>query len=101
MTIELEDIKEHLMIEHNLDDYLLLTYEEAAVEAVTKHCNVSSIDELKLENGDLSPSIRQAILVLIGHWYANREVVSYGNPSPIPYAFEYLISLNQTYYHTN
>lgn len=101
MVIELEDIKQHLMIEHDMDDYLLLTYEEAAVDAVKTHCNVKSIEELYTEDGELSPTIRQAILVLIGHFYQNREVITYGAPTSIPFAFEYLISLNQTYYQTN
>ena len=101
MLIELEDLKSHLMVEHNLDDLLLLQYEEVAVDTVVKHCNVKSINELMDENGELFPTIRQAILVLVGHFYQNREMISFGNPQKLPYSFEYLISLNQEYYHTN
>lgn len=101
MIIELEDLKSHLMVEHNLDDLLLLQYEEVAIDTVVKHCNVKSIDELMDENGELFPTIRQAILVLVGHFYQNREMISFGNPQKLPYSFEYLISLNQEYYHTN
>lgn len=101
MLIELDDLKSHLQVEHNLDDLLLLQYEEVAVDAVKTHLNLNSEDDMLDDNGDLKPSIRQAILVLIGHFYQNREVVAYGNPTKLPLSFEYLISLNQEYYHTN
>jgi uncharacterized phage protein (predicted DNA packaging) len=96
--IDLQDIKQHLQIEHNLDDYILLTYLEAATEAVKTHCNVGSLDDLCDENGELRPSIRQAILLLTGNFYQNREIVSFGVPTELPKGFEYLIDLNKKYY---
>lgn len=39
------------------------------------------------------PTIRQALLLLIGHWYANRETVNIGNiSSSLPFATEALLS---------
>ena len=36
-------------------------------------------------------AIKQAMLLLIGHWYANREAVAAGNLGPLPFAVDALL----------
>ena len=35
--------------------------------------------------------LRQAMLLLVGHWYANREAVAAGNLGPLPFAVDALL----------
>lgn len=43
--------------------------------------------------GDIPPPITQAVLLLVGHWYANREAVNVGNiVSALPFAVDALLS---------
>ena len=49
--------------------------------------------------GDLPEPIRQAMLLLIGHWYENREAVNVGNiVSALPFAVEALLGPYRIFY---
>ncbi len=49
--------------------------------------------------GDVPESIRQAMLLLIGHWYENREAVNVGNiVSEMPMAVEALLFPHRVFY---
>ena len=41
---------------------------------------------------DVPPAIKAAILLLVGHWYVNREAASSGSLSAVPLAFDALIA---------
>lgn len=41
---------------------------------------------------DIPESIRHAMLLLIGHWYMNREAVMVGTPSVLPFGVELLLN---------
>jgi uncharacterized phiE125 gp8 family phage protein len=41
---------------------------------------------------DVPSSIRQAVLLLVGHWYANREAVTSDPAAPLPFAVDALLS---------
>lgn len=70
--IELEEIKQHLRIDHNLDDELLELYSTAALEAAENHIGKTfGSDTVKFTQG-----IKVGCLMFIGHLYANRETVS-------------------------
>ena len=45
-----------------------------------------------LESGDLPLPLRQAMLLILGHFYMNRESVSVTQMTQIPYGFEFLIA---------
>ncbi len=48
--------------------------------------------------GDVPDSIRQAIYLLVGHWYANREAVNVGQPAhEVPLAVESLLYPHRIY----
>ena len=97
MYIDLATIKRHLVIDHNDDDILLADLETVAEDAVKRDLNLYSLKEIEDCTGMLPASVIQAMLLLLGTLYANRESVSYGNPTVVPHSYEYLISLSRNY----
>lgn len=80
--ITLEQVKHQCRIEHNEEDDLLIGYIDAA-EAFAAGWIDGKLDE---DN----PAQQQALLLLVSHWYENREAVNndYQKPTPIPFGFE-------------
>lgn len=97
MYIDLDTIKRHLIIDHNDDDLLLADLETVAEDAVRRDLNLYSLKEIEDCSGMLPASVIQAMLLLIGTLYANRESVSYGQAHPVPHAYEYLLDLARNY----
>lgn len=97
MYVLLSDVKNHLYLDdsYKSDDNYLISLIQAAESAVSQHLNRDLKD--CLVKGYLEPSIKHAILLLIGTWYNNRESVTYGTPKEIPQCFDYLIALNKRY----
>ncbi|MBI46752.1 MAG: hypothetical protein CMG91_04685 [Marinobacter sp.] len=106
--LELDIIKQHVRLEPDFveDDTLLETYSTAAQRLVENHTGrtlyataaeipkdpdtgeVTDEDALVLDD-----DITTAMLLLIGHWYVNRESVVVGAiTSELPMAVEALIS---------
>ena len=46
------------------------------------------------EDGEIPTPLLQAMLLMIGNLYQNRESVSFTNTSEIPFAYDYLLSLH-------
>jgi len=100
-------VKQHCRIELDFadDDTLLDTYIQAAwryVETWTRRTLYESADqEGYAEDCDgllLSDDVIAAMLLLIGHWYANRETVNVGNiTSEMPFATEALLQPYRIY----
>lgn len=94
--ISLNLVKSHLVVNHDDDDELIIHYENAAVSAFNTTTNRTLIkqDEALPEAiGNViqaDDEIIQGLLLLIGHWYANRETVSSGGVVKLPYAVDYL-----------
>lgn len=91
MYITLGLCKQHLLIDEDFtddDNYILLLI-QAAEDAVAHHLNYPL--EKLVRNGELPSSIIQAILLLIGNFYNNREPVSYGTVLKVPYTIDYLL----------
>lgn len=97
MYIALSEAKKHLLIDRDFkeDDEYILALIDTAEEAVSKNLN-TQLDSIT-EGGELPPSVKAAILLLIGNLYANREPVAYTSVNKVPYTFDYLISLNKNY----
>lgn len=67
-TIPLEDVKEYLKVEHNLEDRLIGRLTSAAIETASQRTN---------RVFDTIPAaIELAILKTIAYWYENRSEVS-------------------------
>lgn len=80
MLITVAEIKTHLRIDYDVDsnddpiaepiiDAELTAFYDAAVDYVTQYID----REIPLDNGKLPPSLRAAILLVIGDLYENRE----------------------------
>ena len=82
--IALSLVKQQLRVFHDDEDDLIQGYTDAALSAFESWTNRTLIDpahELPDPPGKaitLSKSIQQGALLLIGHWYANREAVAVG-----------------------
>ena len=96
--IPLELAKKHLNLDDDYteDDEYILGLVAAAKGAVEMALN-ASLDRLAEENGGEVPmAIIQAILLMVGNWYQNREITG-SKVAALPYNFEYLINLYKHY----
>lgn len=77
--LDLNLVKEHLRVDDDQDDTLITAYVDAAVEYVQQHCDrrIVEVPATPAEMA-LTLDIQQAVLLLVGHWYANREEVVVG-----------------------
>ena len=85
MYLSIADVKRHLIIDHNQDDRYLADLITVAQDAVRRDLNVYSLKELEDCTGMLPACVTQAMLLLIGTLYANRESISFGSPRAVPH----------------
>lgn len=83
MYITIEDLKKHLNVDHSEDDSYIEELAEVAEDAVAEYLN-RSLSEFADDSGNLKASVRHAIRLLVGTWYANRESVAFASPSVMP-----------------
>ena len=77
--IDLPLIKLHLRVDGDEEDNLIGSYLNAAVEYVQQHCDRRLVDVPEgPDQMALTDDVKQAILLLVGHWYATRESVVVG-----------------------
>ena len=69
---------------------------QAAQNVVEVHLD-RPLDSLENEEGNLPSSLIQAMLLLVGTWYANRESVSFASNSVLPHSYDYIIALYKNY----
>jgi len=64
-------------------DALLEGYVAAAVSHVEQHCDRRIVEGSPVDDGEMAmtPDVEQAVRLLVGHWYANREAVVVGEVS--------------------
>ena len=96
--IPIELVKKHLNLDEDYieDDEYILGLVGAAKGAVEKALN-ASLDRLAEENGGEVPmAIIQAILLMVGNFYQNREITG-SKTAALPYNFEYLVNLYKHY----
>ena len=97
--ITLDDVKYKCRIDHDAEDTLLNLYINASYRAVEKFTDKTLVfDEIPTDSDKercilLSDDINQACLMLIAHWYANRETVMANmvNVAQMPYAVDFLL----------
>ncbi|MNP38215.1 Phage gp6-like head-tail connector protein [compost metagenome] len=88
--IDLAKVKLHLRVDVADEDELLQDYIDAAISSFETWCNrtlVAKDTPLPEPLGNalvLSKSIAQGALLLIGHWYANRESSVAGVATELP-----------------
>lgn len=104
-VVTLAEAKKHLNIESYFtdDDTYIETLIDVSFNAIINRCNnqtwIDSGVTLATEFADIVVSgstipipIKQAVLLMVGNLYANREPVSFGSPVNIPYTLEFLIA---------
>ena len=82
MYITVEDLKKHLNVDHSEDDGYIGELSEVAEDAVAEYLNRPISDFVT--DGKLKASVRHAIRLLVGTWYASRESVAFASPSVLP-----------------
>ena len=99
--LTLDQIKKHLNIDSYFhdDDQYLSDLGSVAELSVEKHIDYPLNVIADKNEGELPMPIIQAMLLLIGTLYLNRESVSFGTAVPVPHAYDYLIALYQNYDH--
>lgn len=86
-----------MIIDHNDDDQYLADLITVAEDAVRRDLNLYSLKEIEDCTGMLPPAVIQAMLLLIGTLYANRESISYGQAHTVPHSYEFLLDLCRNY----
>ncbi|WP_202444710.1 head-tail connector protein [Schauerella aestuarii] len=92
--MDLDIVKQHLRVDHDSEDLLIEVYISAAKAFVAQHCNCEIVEEgiPGPEQMGYTTDVQQAVLLLVGHWYANRETVVVGAaPTAVPLAVTSLL----------
>lgn len=92
--IDLARVKAHLRVDGDEEDVLIAGYFEAAKAHVAIHCDRELVEAVPTvpEQMGFTPDVEQAVLLLVGHWYANREAVVIGTiSSAVPLAVDRLL----------
>ncbi|WP_434558024.1 head-tail connector protein [Pseudomonas sp. Z4-20] len=92
--IDMARVKLHLRVDGDEEDALIVGYFEAAKSYVAMHCDRELVETAPIgpEQIGFTPDVEQAVLLLVGHWYANREAVVTGTISTaVPLAVDRLL----------
>ncbi len=97
MYITLEQAKPHLNIDPSYtgDDKYIADLIEVSEVVVSKEIGIE-LSELE-EDGVIPAPLRQAILLMVGNFYANREPVAFASSSEIPLSYKYLVQFYRDY----
>lgn len=96
MYTDLHTLKEHLRIDVDVEDNYLYGIIDAAENAVENHVG-RKLAEYEDEKGYLPPALQQAILIMAGNLYNNRESIAYTSAYSIPMSLEYMLAQFKKY----
>ncbi len=99
MYVLLEEAKRHLNLDawFDEDDNYIMELIKASENIVEKRIG-KPLNKCIDKNGELEPSVKHSILLLVGTYYNQREATSPTNISKVPYTFDFLADLNKKYY---
>ncbi|MCK9482467.1 MAG: head-tail connector protein [Bacteroidia bacterium] len=86
--MELSIIKQHLYVEHSLDDTLITHYSDAAEHSIASYTHSTY--------NNLNKSHEQAKLLLIGTWYSFRENEITLNITELPMGIKFLLDMEMS-----
>ena len=98
MYVPLDLAKRHLNIEadYKEDDEYILNLIEVSESAVRVHIN-EDFNDIAMRNGGCIPNpLLQAVLLMVGNLYQNRELVT-NKAVALPFNYQYLIDLYRNY----
>lgn len=98
MYIQLYQAKKHLNLNEDFrdDDEYIMSLVEVAEKVVERHID-TRLSKLEDGDGDLPTPLLQAMLLLVGNFYANRESVAFASSNEVPLSYNYLIDLYRNY----
>ncbi|NMZ09046.1 phage gp6-like head-tail connector protein [Pseudomonas proteolytica] len=78
--IDLARVKLHLRVDGDQENTLITGYIEGAKSHVAMHCDRELVEGSPVEPDQMgiTADVEQAILLLVGHWYENREDAAAG-----------------------
>ena len=95
MTAELlEVLRQQCRIDDESEDTLLTLYAQAAKATAETFLNRTLVEKEQDVSGDallLTTDIKLALMMMVGHWYANREAVSPEQLMPVPFSYRALL----------
>ncbi|PYB88885.1 head-tail connector protein [Pseudomonas sp. MB-090624] len=93
--VPLETVKKHLRVDDDSEDVLIDLYAESALSWALWYCDNPKL--VKAE--DFPASFKAALLLLVGHSYANREAIVTGTiAAELPLAVESLLWSSRDWY---
>lgn len=95
--VTLAEAKKHCNIDFNDDDSYVTSLIGVAQDAVISHLCYDNATSLLTALTECPPAVRQAILLMVGNLYANREPVAFASASRLALSYDYLISLYRNY----
>lgn len=91
-TVDIALLKMHVRADDFSDDDAYLQHLlDAAKQYVCEATNRTSEELAKLGGGKLPVTLQQAVLLIAGHWYNQREAVSGVQMAEVPYTLQALI----------
>lgn len=92
-TVDLELLKKHVRADDFADDDDYLAHLlDAAEQYVCTATNRDAAELLEMGGGEKLPTmLQQAVLLIAGHWYNQREAVSGVQMAEVPYTLQALI----------
>lgn len=98
MYLQLYQLKKQLNIdtEFHDDDEYLCDLAMVAENAVQRHID-RPLSEYENDEGMLPMPLIQAMLLMVGTFYAKRESIAFAASQEVPLAYEYLLSLYKNY----
>lgn len=91
-TVDLALLKKHVRADDFSDDDEYLTHLLTAAEQHVCHATNRSTEELlQMGDGIFPAELQQAVLLIAGHWYNQREAVSGVQMAEVPYTLQALI----------
>lgn len=90
--VKLELLKKHVRADDFSDDDSYLAHLLCAAEEYVINATNRTAEELvALGGGELPTSLQQAVLLIAGHWYNQREAVSGVQMAEVPYTLQALV----------
>lgn len=91
-TVDIALLKKHVRADDFTDDDQYLQHLLGAAEQYVSTATNRTLDELlELGNGEMPAMLSQAIMLIAGHWYNQREAVSGVQMAEVPYTLQALV----------
>lgn len=92
--ITLEEAKRQLIIEadNTTDDDYITSLIEVVESAVLSHLDYTEAELIEL-HGEFPAPCKQAMLLLLSNFYANREPIAFASSNVLSFSYKYLLDL--------